>query len=307
MFFCFDNHFNQFGIISDLWYHKNMGNEIKYLPFEVVFNGLVELAKENNFNNVESIKWIMVKVLRLKRDQFDDIIQVDEPSFDNMKKALIKHINGETLGKIFGFIEFYGNFFNVTDNVFDPRLSTEALVDAVLNCDNVKMDNCQIVDLCTGSGCVAITLSKQLNKMVNGVDISPFALEIAKENNAKINAQANFFQMDLNNDWQMYFNNKYDVIVSNPPYWNSAKILANAEVVNSNPLIGFDGGEDGLHYIRRIIEMSPMFLNDNGLLFLEIEPDQENNIRQFLKDNFCDIKTYLDHRNITRVISARLK
>ena len=284
-----------------------MGNEIKYLPLEVVFNGLVELAKENNFNSVESIKWIMVKVLRLKRDQFDDIIQVDEPSFDNMKKALIKHINGETLGKIFGFIEFYGNFFNVTDNVFDPRLSTEALVDAVLNCENVKMDNCQIVDLCTGSGCVAITLSKQLNKMVNGVDISPFALEIAKENNAKINAQANFFQMDLNNDWQMYFNNKYDVIVSNPPYWNSAKILANAEVVNSNPLIGFDGGEDGLHYIRRIIQMSPKFLNNNGLLFLEIEPDQEQNIRQFLRDNFCDIKTYLDHRNITRVISARLK
>lgn len=284
-----------------------MGNEIKYVLFETAFNKLVNVATENNFNNIESIKWIMVKVLRLKRDQFEKIIQVDEPSLDNMQQALLKHINGETLGKIFGFIEFYGNFFNVTDNVFDPRLSTEALVDAVLTWDNVNKPNCKIIDLCTGSGCVAITISKHTNKIVDGVDISPFAIEIAKENNNKIKAQANFFQMDLNNDWGVTLNNKYDAIVSNPPYWNSAKILANADVVNNNPLIGFDGGEDGLHYIKRIINMAPKFLNDNGMLFLEIEPDQEQNIRELLKHNFCDINTYLDHRNITRVISAKLK
>lgn len=284
-----------------------MENSIKYVPFAVAFDELKNLASINNFNNIETIKWIMVKVLRLKREQFDIIVQVDEPSLYNMKTALIRHIGGETLSKIFGFIEFYGNFFNVTENVFDPRLSTEALVDAVLSWKNTTNDDCKIIDLCTGSGCVAITISKHTQKVVDGVDISPFALDTAKENNTKIGAQANFFQMDLNNDWNLYLSHKYDAIVSNPPYWNSAKILANSEVVNNNPLIGFDGGEDGLHYIKRIIDMAPKFLNENGMLFLEIEPDQEQTIRNLLNTNFENIKTYLDYRKITRVISAKLK
>ena len=105
-----------------------MENKIKYLEFEEAFNNLIEFAKQNNFYNIETIKWIVVKVLRLKRDQFDKIAKVSNQQLEDMIIALKRHINGETLGKIFGFIEFYGNFFNVTENVFDPRLSTEALV-----------------------------------------------------------------------------------------------------------------------------------------------------------------------------------
>lgn len=284
-----------------------MENLIKYVPFDIAFSELTDLADKNNFNNTETIKWIIVKVLRLRRDQFDNIIQIDEPSLDNMKKALLRHIKGETLSKIFGFIEFYGNFFNVTENVFDPRLSTEALVDAVLEWHTCSNQNCKIIDLCTGSGCIAITISKHTNSVVDGVDISPFALDTAKENNIKIGAQANFFQMDLNSNWSKTLKTKYDAIVSNPPYWNSAKILANTEIVKSNPVIGFDGGEDGLHYIKRIIDMAPQHLNQNGMLFLEIEPDQEQTIRKLLSNHFEDIKTYLDYRKITRVISAKLK
>ena len=284
-----------------------MGNSIKYIEFNKAFDSLVEVASNHNFNNLETIRWIVVKVLRLKRDQFSRIVRVSEHQLEDMKNALLRHISGETLGKIFGFIEFHGHFFNVTENVFDPRLSTEALVDAVLESNLSKKENVKIVDLCTGSGCVAITLSKSLSKQVDGIDISPLALEIARENNNKIGACVNFFEMDLNNNWGDTLKMKYDIIVSNPPYWNSEKILANINIVSSNPLEGFDGGEDGLHFISRIIEMAPNYLNPNGEIYLEIEPDQEENIRALLKDKFKDINTCVDYRNITRVISAKLK
>lgn len=284
-----------------------MGKNIKYIEFNNAFDSLVEVANKHNFNNLETIRWIVVKVLRLKRDQFSRIVRISEYQLEDMKTSLLRHISGETLGKIFGFIEFHGHFFNVTENVFDPRLSTEALVDAVLKSPTSQKENVKIIDLCTGSGCVAITISKSLSKPVDGVDISPLALEIARENNDKIGATANFFEMDLNNDWSDILNSKYDIIVSNPPYWNSEKILANIDIVSSNPLAGFDGGEDGLHFINRIIEMAPHYLNPNGEIYLEIEPDQEDNIRRLLEINFKDISTSVDYRNITRVISAKLK
>ena len=230
-----------------------MNNLEKFIPFKQAFNSLINYAKEQNFDNIETIKWIIVKVLRLKREQFDKIVRVSETQLDNMKIALKRHINGESLSKIFGFIEFYGNFFNVTENVFDPRLSTETIIDAVLeNCKN-KNEHLNVIDLCTGSGCIAITLSKLLKIPVDAVDFSPLALEIAFENNENIGANVSFIEMDLNNNWNDYFKTKYDIIVSNPPYWNSAKILSNTEVVKNNPINGFDGGEDGLHFIKLII------------------------------------------------------
>lgn len=276
----------------------------QFLEFKNAFNSLIKFGKEQNFDNVETIKWIVVKVLRLKREQFDNIVRVSEIQLEQMKVALTRYINGEALSKIFGFIEFYGNFFNVTENVFDPRLSTETIVSAVIN--NCKSKNAKIIDLCTGSGCIAITLSKLLSTKVDAVDISPFALEIARENNINIGSTVNFIEMDLNNNWQNYLYQKYDIIVSNPPYWNSAKILSNNDIVNNNPIIGFDGGEEGLHFIKLIIDKSPQFLNKDGKLFLEIDPEQEDTIRTLLLKNFTDIKTYKDYKNIVRVISAKL-
>lgn len=284
-----------------------MNNLEKFIPFKQAFSSLINYAKEQNFENIETIKWIMVKVLRLKREQFDKIARVSETQLDNMKIALKRHINGESLSKIFGFIEFYGNFFNVTENVFDPRLSTETIIDAVLkNYDNKNL-NIRAIDLCTGSGCIAITLSKLLKISVDAVDFSPLALEIALENNKNIGANVSFIEMDLNNNWNDYFKTKYDIIVSNPPYWNSSKILSNSEVVKNNPISGFDGGEDGLHFIKLIINNAPNHLTKNGQIFLEIDPDQEDTIKQLLTPNFKDIKTYLDYRKIVRVISAKLK
>lgn len=282
-----------------------MEKEIKYIPFKKVYKDLIIYGKEKQFDNIETLRWIIVKSLRLRREQFDSIYQVDEYSYDTMKKAIDRYAKGESLSKIFGFIEFCGNFFDVTDNVFDPRLSTECLVKAVV--DKYKGKDIKVIDLCTGSGSVAVTLSLQLGIKVDGVDISPFAVETATLNNKKLGGQAQFFIMDLNENWNKYLTKKYDVIVSNPPYWNAEKILENVDVVKNNPIIGFDGGEDGLYYIKNIIENAPKFLNPNGQLYLECDPDQMEKIKSYLSDNFYSITEYKDYRDISRVLGATLK
>ncbi len=282
-----------------------MEKEIKYIPFKKAYKDLIIYGKEKQFDNIETLRWIIVKSLRLRREQFDSIYQVDEYSYDTMKKAIDRYAKGESLSKIFGFIEFCGNFFDVTDNVFDPRLSTECLVKAVV--DKYKGKDIKVIDLCTGSGSVAVTLSLQLGIKVDGIDISPFAVETATLNNKKLGGQAQFFIMDLNENWDKYLTNKYDVIVSNPPYWNAEKILENVDVVKNNPIIGFDGGEDGLYYIKNIIDNAPKFLNPNGQLYLECDPDQMEKIKSYLSDNFDSITEYKDYRDISRVLGATLK
>lgn len=282
-----------------------MEKEIKYIPFKKVYKDLIEYGKAKQFDNIETLRWIIVKSLRLRREQFDSIYQVDEYSYDTMKKAIDRYAKGESLSKIFGFIEFCGNFFDVTDNVFDPRLSTECLVKAVV--DKYKGKDIKVIDLCTGSGSVAVTLSLQLGLKVDGIDISPFAVETATLNNKKLGGQAQFFIMDLNENWDKYLTKKYDVIVSNPPYWNAEKILENVEIVKNNPIIGFDGGEDGLYYIKNIIDNAPKFLNPNGQLYLECDPDQMEKIKSYLSDNFDSITEYKDYRDISRVLGATLK
>ncbi len=282
-----------------------MEKEIKYIPFKKAYKDLIIYGKEKQFDNIETLRWIIVKSLRLRREQFDSIYQVDEYSYDTMKKAIDRYAKGESLSKIFGFIEFCGNFFDVTDNVFDPRLSTECLVKAVV--DKYKGKDIKVIDLCTGSGSVAVTLSLQLGLKVDGIDISPFAVETATLNNKKLGGQAQFFIMDLNENWNKYLTKKYDVIVSNPPYWNAEKILENVDVVKNNPIIGFDGGEDGLYYIKNIIDNAPKFLNPNGQLYLECDPDQMEKIKSYLSDNFDSITEYKDYRDISRVLGATLK
>lgn len=259
-------------------------------------------AKQKKFENEEVIKWIIIKALRLKREQYEFIKSINFENIERIKKYTERYIAGESLSQIFGYIEFCGDLFDVTENVFDPRLSTEALVSEVLK---DGFTNPEIIDLCTGSGCVAITLSKKLNVSVDALDISPLALEIAEKNAKKLGGNINCIEFDLCKNWDKVITKQYDVIVSNPPYWIASKVLNNPEITNSNPEIGFNGGRDGLKYIRLIIKNSPKYLKNGGKLFLEMDPEQEEKITKLMKQNgFVDIKTAKDHRGINRVISG---
>jgi len=281
---------------------------MEYLKKDEVINILKKRFDENNRNDYDAIPWIMIHVLRLLKDQFSAVEKVDYVSVDRMIEATERYINGESISEIFGDIEFYGRRFKTCKGVFDPKLSSEALINAVVK--NIEPDDdLNVLDLCCGTGCITITLEKILKCNVYGVDISDKALTVSRKNALILSSNAQFSKMDILDDWDKEIGIPLNCIVSNPPYWSSKKIFeeANAQKVNSNPIEAFDGGEDGLKFHREIIKNAPKYLVPKGMLFLEIDDDQEENIRKLLEKDFDNIQVEKDYRGITRVIYGTKK
>ena len=191
--------------------------------------------------------------------------------------------NGEPVQYIVGNVDFYKYNFIVNKNVLIPRFETELLVEKTLNYINKYFDkNIDIVDLGTGSGCIAITLSKELNISVDAVDISEKALEVANINNIKNESNVNFY---LGNMLEP-LNKKYDVIISNPPY-----ISRNEEIMdivkNNEPELALYADNEGLYYYEKIIKEASNYLKDKYLIAFEIGYKQAEKIKEYAL-------TYLD-------------
>ena len=259
---------------------------------------------KNDIFSFEVIPWIIVKVLRFKIKDYKLIKKIRIDHFDRMIEASKRYCKGESLSKIFGFIEFYGNIFKVSENVFDPRLSSEAIINFIIENGDL---NKNIIDLCTGSGSIAVTISKLNKNKVDAVDISEEALQIANINNKNHKTKVNLFKMDILDDWDKYLNHKYDVIVSNPPYFTIKNIIDRKDLTKDNPLIAFYGGEDGIKFHKKIIQEAPKYLNNNGKIYLEMEEEQEIKLKKLMEINFKNISTFKDHKNIKRVIYGELK
>jgi release factor glutamine methyltransferase len=207
-----------------------------------------------------------------------------------------KHI---PLQYITGEQEFMGLTFKVSSDVLIPRFDTEILVDEILKVSKDK----DILDLCTGSGCIILSLSKLGNiKSGVGVDISEKALNIAKINGKKLDSQVTFILSDMFSN----VSGKYDIIVSNPPYIPTKDITdLMDEVKIHEPFIALDGKEDGLYFYKKIIEDLPKFLNQNGEVYLEIGYDQGEQVSELLREkNFTNIKVIKDLAKLDRVVKA---
>ena len=167
--------------------------------------------------------------------------------------------------------------FYVDENVLIPQPDTEILVEETIKLLKEKQ-NIQILDLCTGSGCIAIAIAKYLKSAkVIAIDISKKALEIAQKN-SKINEveeKIQFMQSDL---WQEIKKQAFDIIVSNPPYIETENIQKLSKQVQKEPLIALDGGKDGLEFYRKIIKEAPNYLKEDGYLCLEIGYNQKKQI-----------------------------
>lgn len=209
-----------------------------------------------------------------------------------------KHI---PLQHLTGTQEFMGLEYDVNQDVLIPRQDTEILVEEVLKVSEGK----HILDMCTGSGCIIISLAK-LGKIASatGVDLSDKALIVAKKNAIKLMAEVAFFQSDLFE----YVEDKYDIIVSNPPYIPTEEIkVLMPEVKNHEPSMALDGSMDGLEFYRRIALESKSYLNSEGYLFFEIGHNQGNNVKRLLlKEGFADVMIKKDLSGHDRVVSARL-
>lgn len=198
---------------------------------------------------------------------------------------------------ITGEQEFCGLRFAVREGVLIPRLETELLAEAVFtSCAGKK-----VLDLCTGSGCIAVTVAKLGSPALTAAaDISEEALGIAKENARFYQAGVRFFCGDL----LECVEGRYDVIVSNPPYVRRDVIAAlMPEVREHEPELALDGGEDGLLFYRRIIFAAPDFLEPDGRLMFEIGHDQGGDVRELMeRRGFAEVEVKKDYAGLDRMV-----
>ncbi|MBQ2922889.1 MAG: peptide chain release factor N(5)-glutamine methyltransferase [Tyzzerella sp.] len=208
-----------------------------------------------------------------------------------------KHI---PLQHITGVQEFMGLSFCVNEHVLVPRQDTEILVENVLQ--DLESDM-RVLDMCTGSGCILLSLLKLCgcaNVGGLGVDISEEALKVARKNAESLEVHAQFLHSDLFENVE----GLYDIIVSNPPYIRTDVIEGLQEEVKfHDPFVALDGKEDGLYFYRRIVEESPKYLKKGGKLFFEIGHDQGEDVSKLMKDaGFTDVTVKKDLAGLDRVV-----
>jgi release factor glutamine methyltransferase len=230
-------------------------------------------------------------------------------------RVLKRRLNGEPLEYILGHTEFMGLRFEVNPNVLIPRPDTEVLVETVLNyitnSSAYQFQKPRILELGTGSGCIAVSLAKRLSEAdIIATDISQAALDIA-EANAHENAvygAVSFFLSDLFGSPRIAAE-KFDFIISNPPYIKTDIIPTLEREVQHEPRLALDGGEDGLDFYRRILREAPKHLNSGGFLILEIGFDQKVELEKISgSTQIFEVKEVIkDYNNINRVMVLKIK
>ena len=228
----------------------------------------------------------------------DEIISHDQE--EQYRASLVKRERRIPLQQITGEQEFMGLSFYVNEHVLIPRQDTEILVEETAK---FLRDGMQFLDLCTGSGCILLSLL-HLKPGVEGtgVDLSPEALKVAEKNRERLGAKAALIQSDLFDKIESAF----DVIVSNPPYIKRAEIETLMDEVRLHePYMALDGHEDGLYFYRKIAEEAPKYLRAGGGLFLEIGCDQGACVAELLRQHgFADVKVVKDLAGLDRVVEG---
>lgn len=290
---------------SAYWECKMIENtDDKNQKMSVVLAYVQNKLIENNINDFMEAQWLICGVLNKKPTELLFVGGVTKNQEQTIKSVLERRIKGEPLDKIFGKKDFYGLEFKVNSFVLSPRSETELLAEqVVLACGDNNFD---VLDLCTGSGAIAVAVKKNSNCRMFACDISKNALEVAKYNAKTYDCKIKFCQSDMFAGLNK--KQKYDIIVSNPPYIKSGDIEGlDKEVKFFDPLIALDGGDDGLLFYKKIASESPQFLKKNGMLFLEIGFGQAKDVAKLLRKNFVKIKVLKDYNQIERIIIARKK
>ena len=225
---------------------------------------------------------------------------LSETELAQFKQYVVRRAKHEPLAYILGEKAFMRNMFKVTPDTLVPRPETELLVLEALKVINV---NSNVLDLCTGSGAISIAVNKKTNCKVTAVDVSLDALTVAKENAILNGANVTFIESNM---FDSLSENKFDVIISNPPYIESKVIdTLDDEVKNFEPKLALDGGVDGLDFYKIICENSKKYLNDNGYIFMECGIGQADKIAEIFS-SIGNVEVIKDYSEIDRIIKVKL-
>ena len=253
----------------------------------------------------ESLARFLLMYMLDEMREFNENLALELTEEDEQKyfQLINKHIKDDTpLSHLVGFEYFYDRKFKVTSDVLSPRMETEELVYKVIDyIRNNNLTNIKILDLCTGSGIIGITLKKELEEFdvkILASDISSRALTVAKENAGSLEADISFVESDLFSNIQ----DKFDIIVSNPPYIaHDDKKTIKENVLNYDPHLALFADEEGMYFYRNIIEKSRPYLNEKGIMFFEIGYDQKEKIITLGENNKFETVVYKDINGRDRI------
>ena len=254
------------------------------------------------------IEWMLCSLLNCER--LDLYMRFDEPlsvsQLSTLRGWVKRRSKNEPLQYITESCEFFGREFFVDTRVLIPRPETERLIDeAIKSIKHVRSPN--ILDIGTGSGCIAITLAKEIkNSNVIGIDKSIGSLQVSKKNSAELNVEnVTFFEMDILNQ---YPKEKFDLVISNPPYVPKSEMsgLMN-DVKDFEPEIALTDFDDGLTFYKRISKIIPHILKDDSSCILElgIGNHPENVLSIFKQSGYSNLETINDYNGDKRVLSIK--
>lgn len=276
---------------------------------ETLRKGMIQLKTENVTEPNLKARLIMQYILNKPRQYliiYDNQVLTLRQEV-NYFKAIKRLINGEPIQHITHQQEFMKLNFFVNEDVLIPRPDTEILVEEVIKIAR-KINAKKILDMCTGSGAIAVSLAKYLDNVeITAVDISEKSLDVAKTN-AKNNEVENKITFIESNLFENIVNEKYDIIVSNPPYIRKDVIKTLTKEVQKEPKIALDGGYDGLDFYRKITHQSEEYLKFNGYLCFEIGYNQKKDVIEIINDERKFTGTYSkkDLCDNDRIIVTRL-
>ena len=277
------------------------------MNFRVILNKGTSILRNNSIltPNIDA-ELLLSKLIKKSREKI--LLNLDEKINSQQERLYFDLINRrkkkEPISYILGKRSFWKYEFKVNKHVLTPRVETELLVEEVLKI-NKNSNNLYILDIGLGSGCILISILKEKkNWKGTGIDISKLAIKTAKTN-AKIQQVYNRIKF-INTDVDKLYYNKYDLIISNPPYINKIEYNnLDLGVKNYEPKKALYGGLDGLNIIEKIIDKSRFILKIRGLLALEIGLGQYYRVNQLLKNNnFHIVKIIHDYQNIKRCLLA---
>lgn len=263
------------------------------------------ILTEHGITDAAVDAWLLMEfVTGMSRTRFfvDGIFQMQPNEEERYFQLIEKRAGRIPLQHLTGVQEFMGLEFMVNEHVLVPRQDTELLVlEAERQLRKSLDDSAEVLDMCTGSGCIAVSL-KARNPQIQctAADLSEKALEVAEKNAEKMQSEITFIHTDMFTD----VTGKFDMIVSNPPYIPTKVIEGlEAEVRLHDPFSALDGKEDGLYFYRILAKESPHFLKKGGWLYMEIGHDQSVAVEALLKDaGFEKIRTEKDLAGLDRVV-----
>ena len=285
-------------MIGVITYRKKL---ILNMTFKEILDEATRYLKSHHIEEADCSAWqLMEFVWGINRSYYfthsDDIIEDREKT--QYMSLVRRRAEREPLQYITGKAYFMGYEFHVDESVLIPRFDTEILVDEVGKL--VRPDD-NILDMCSGSGCIAIALELEHTGLhITGVDISIKAIDVARRNARDLKANVSFVESDLFEN----VSGKYNIIVSNPPYIRTAVIdELMMEVQGHEPRLALDGTADGLHFYRRIISQAKNFLVPDGYLAFEIGYEQASEVSILMSEaGYHDIRVIKDLAGLDRVV-----